>query len=366
MSDTLPTAQQITDIINNLTIPFTDATIGTLKALKQCTIDSNGKATIMIVLGLPADYIRDRLIQQIMAAIHQLNAAITLDIDISSKISPRQIQPGLSRIPTVKNIIAIASGKGGVGKSTTAVNIALALKQQGTQVGVLDADVHGPSVPHMLGIDTSKVEHLDEHHIEPIYAHDMPVMSMGLMVDKETAMIWRGPMASQVFEKMLRETTWGALDYLVVDMPPGTGDIQITLAQKTPITGVVLVTTPQTVALDDARRSLNMFQKVQVPVLGIIENMSSFCCPQCETESSLFGPKSIHTIQQQYDIDLLGNLPIDPSIGRQTDAGVPIVAAEPQSLTADRYMQIAVKIAGNLAKRQIDHSSKFPKIVIEK
>lgn len=365
MQDQSSIEQQILEAIKNIQLPFLTETLDSLKAIKSCQIDASGKAVIDIVLGYPHASVRAALQASILQALLPLNLSQMPDILLSSKILNHQIPMGLSRIDGVKNIIAVASGKGGVGKSTTAVNLALALQAEGASVGMLDADIHGPSLPQLLGIDAGVMEGLAEV-IEPIWAHNMPTMSIGLLVDRQTPMIWRGPMISQVFEKLLRQTRWGKLDYLVIDMPPGTGDIQITLAQRTPITGVVLVTTPQTVALDDARRCANLFRKVQVPVLGVVENMSHFCCPHCQTESHLFGESTTQSLSQEYNFDVLGQLPIDPGIGNQTEAGIPTVLAQPESASARIYSQIAIKTAAHLAKLAVDHSSKFPKIVVEK
>ena len=282
----------------------------------------------------------------------------------SSQITSHRVQAGLKPLPQVKNIIAVASGKGGVGKSTTAVNLALALKAEGAQVGILDADIYGPNQPHMLGaIEKPKTK--DNKAIEPIIRHGLQVMSIGYLVEPESAMIWRGPMVTTALQQLLHDTLWQNLDYLIIDLPPGTGDIQLTLAQKIPVSGAVIVTTPQDIALLDARKGIAMFQKVNVPVLGVIENMSTHTCSQCGHSEAIFGAGGGERLAQQYDIELLGSLPLDMRIREQADGGCPTVVAEPESKISQQYREIARRVAAKLSEQAKSYAAKFPNIVIE-
>lgn len=266
-------------------------------------------------------------------------------------------------LPNIKKIIAVASGKGGVGKSVTSVNLAIALVQTGARVGILDADIYGPSQPMMLGV--KETPETQDKLLLPIVRHGIQSMSMGYLIEEKTAMIWRGPMVSMALQQLLNETRWDNLDYLIIDLPPGTGDIQLTMAQKIPVSGAVIVTTPQDLALLDARRACEMFQKVNVPVLGIIENMSSHTCTQCGHVEPLFGVGGGEKMAQQYGIELLGSIPLDVKIREQTDGGNPIVAADPHSKMAAAYQEIAKRLAAKIALQPKDYSSKFPKIVVE-
>lgn len=270
----------------------------------------------------------------------------------------------MNALPNIKNIIAVASGKGGVGKSTTAVNLALALAQDDFRVGILDADIYGPSVPLMLGIN-ARPEIKDQKKIMPILAHGIQSMSIGYLIDENTPMIWRGPMVSGALQQLLNDTLWDNLDYLIIDLPPGTGDIQLTLAQKIPVTAAVVVTTPQDLALLDARRAYEMFRKVNVPVLGVIENMSIHICSQCGHAESIFGEGGGKQLAEQYSIPLLGALPLDLQIRQETDSGKPTVVADPASQNAQLYREIARQIVANLSLQAREVSVKFPKIVIK-
>jgi len=267
-------------------------------------------------------------------------------------------------VPGVKNIIAVASGKGGVGKSTTAVNLALALAAEGAKVGILDADIYGPSQPQMLGI-TGRPETADGKSMEPMERYGIQAMSIGFLIDTDTPMVWRGPMVTGALEQLLRETNWRELDYLVVDLPPGTGDIQLTLSQKVPVTGAIIVTTPQDIALLDARKGLKMFEKVGVPIIGIVENMSTHICSKCGHEEHIFGAGGGEQMCKDYNVDLLGALPLDIRIREQADSGMPTVVAEPDGQIASIYRQIARRTAVKLSEMGLDHSSKFPNIVIQ-
>jgi len=274
------------------------------------------------------------------------------------------VQKGVEPIKGIKNIIAVASGKGGVGKSTTAVNLALALSAEGANVGILDADIYGPSQPRMLGVH-GKPESKDGKTLEPMTSYHLQAMSIGFLVDEETPMIWRGPMVTQALQQLLKDTNWTDLDYLIIDLPPGTGDIQLTLAQQVPVSGAVIVTTPQDIALLDARKGLKMFQKVEVPVLGVIENMSTHICSQCGHEEHIFGAGGGTKMAEQYDVNFLGSLPLDIRIREETDNGKPTVVAEPESRIAQTYREIARRAAAKLSLQAKNYAAKFPKIVIQ-
>lgn len=265
----------------------------------------------------------------------------------------------------MKNIIAVASGKGGVGKSTTAANLALALAAEGAAVGLLDADIYGPSQPMMLGIE-GRPESEDGKTMEPLENHGVQVMSIGFLIDPDEAMIWRGPMATQALEQLLRQTNWKDLDYLIVDMPPGTGDIQLTLSQRVPMTGAVIVTTPQDIALLDAKKGIKMFEKVGVPILGIVENMAVHICSNCGHVEHIFGAEGGKRMAEQYKMDYLGALPLDINIRLQADSGKPTVVADPDGAVAAIYKTIARQVAVGIAEKNKDFSAKFPTITVSK
>jgi ATP-binding protein involved in chromosome partitioning len=280
------------------------------------------------------------------------------------KIVSHAVQRGVKLVPGVKNIVAVASGKGGVGKSTTAVNLALALAAEGATVGVLDADIYGPSQPMMLGI-RGRPQSKDGKSLEPMEGHGLQAMSIGFLIDIETPMVWRGPMVTQALEQLLNETKWRDIDYLVVDLPPGTGDIQLTLAQRVPVTGAIIVTTPQDIALIDARKGFKMFEKVGIPILGIVENMSLHICSNCGHEERIFGAGGAGRMAQDYGVEVLGALPLDIGIREQADSGKPTVVSDPDGRVAQIYKEIARRVAVQIAERQQDHSAAFPKIVIQ-
>ncbi len=288
-----------------------------------------------------------------------------LEVRLESDIHAHAVQRPLKPLHGVKNIVAVASGKGGVGKSTVAVNLALAWAAQGARVGMLDADIYGPSQPLMLGLVGQRPATSDGKHIEPLRSHGVCAMSIGLLVDAEQPMVWRGPMVTQALSQLLADTSWGELDYLVVDMPPGTGDIQLTLAQRVPVSGAVIVTTPQDIALADARKGLKMFEKVSVPVLGIVENMSVYICPSCGHAEHIFGAGGGERMARQYGVRLLGELPLDARIREEADGGRPTVAAAPDTPRAQAYLAMARRTAAALARRTRDRSSVFPQIVVE-
>lgn len=319
---------------------------------------------IGLELGFPTVGYEQTLTNQISAALEPLMDGRALNLDINTKITAHSVQTGAKRMPEVKNTIAIASGKGGVGKSTTTTNLALALRDAGARVAVLDADIYGPSQPRMLGAQ-GKPESRDGKSMEPKVTFGIQSMSIGNLIDEDTPMIWRGPMATGALEQMINDTNWDAVDYLLIDLPPGTGDIQLTLSQKIPLSGAVIVTTPQDIALLDARKALKMFEKVDVPVLGIVENMSVHICSQCGHEEHIFGSGGGDSMAQQYNVDLLGALPLSMDIREGVDEGKPTVAFQPDSRTSEIYREIARRISGKLATRAKDYSAKFPNIVVQ-
>lgn len=288
----------------------------------------------------------------------------TFQINVTTKIVAHAVQRGIKIMPNVKNIIAVASGKGGVGKSTTAVNLALALAAEGASVGLLDADIYGPSQPMMMGI-SARPESLDGKTMEPLQNYGVQVSSIGFMIDPDSPMVWRGPMVTQALQQLLEQTNWRDLDYLIVDMPPGTGDIQLTLSQKVPVTGAVIVTTPQDIALLDARKGLKMFEKVGIPILGIVENMSTHICSNCGHAEAIFGAGGGEKMCSEYGVDFLGGLPLTMAIREQADSGKPTVVADPDGQIAQTYKQIARKVAIKVADKAKDMSSKFPTITVQ-
>jgi len=333
------------------------------KSAKNIKINGND-VSVDIVLGYPAKSVMTDIQKLVADALLALPGIGRVAVNVSSKIVAHKAQQGVNLLPNVKNIIAVASGKGGVGKSTTSVNLALALAAEGATVGLLDADIYGPSQPQMLGI-SGRPESADGKSMEPMLAHGIQAMSIGFLIDTDTPMVWRGPMVTGALEQLLRETNWHDLDYLVIDLPPGTGDVQLTLAQKIPVTGAIIVTTPQDIALLDARKGLKMFEKVSIPILGIVENMSTHICSKCGHEEHIFGAGGGELMAKDYNIDLLGSLPLDIGIRIQADSGKPTVIAEPDSKIANIYKEIARKAAIKIANASLDYSSKFPNIVIQ-
>ena len=332
------------------------------KNIKLINIEDN-KIILSIELNFPfksQTSLYENIIQDGIKKITNLDVTI----EWSLKVLTRQVQKGINSIKGIKNVIAIASGKGGVGKSSTAANLALALSYEGANVGILDADIYGPSQPKMLGI-AQKPNSKDGKSMEPLIAHGIQAMSIGFLVDQETPMVWRGPMVTSTLEQLLKETNWDDLDYLIIDLPPGTGDIQLTLAQKIPVTGAIIVTTPQDIALLDARRGLKMFEKVNIPILGIVENMSTHICSNCGHEEHIFGKDGGVKMCVDYNTELLGSLPLDINIRKDLDAGKPSIISNPNSQISEIYKSIARKSALKVAKLAEDHSSKFPDIVIQ-
>jgi ATP-binding protein involved in chromosome partitioning len=354
---------QIQTALKEMTDPYTGKDFIASKSARNIRIDGNNVA-LDIVLGYPANSVLAEMQSLVQDKLKALPGIGSVFVNVSSKIVPHSVQRGVQLIPGVKNIIAVASGKGGVGKSTTAVNLALALAAEGAQVGLLDADIYGPSQPQMLGI-TTRPESTDGKSMEPLERYGIQAMSIGFLIDMDTPMVWRGPMVTGALEQLLRETNWRELDYLVIDLPPGTGDIQLTLSQKVPVTGAVIVTTPQDIALLDARKGLKMFEKVGVPIIGIVENMSTHICSQCGHEEHIFGAGGGARMCEDYDVELLGSLPLDIRIREQADSGMPTVVAEPDGKIAAVYKQIARRTAIKLSQMALDHSSKFPNIVIQ-
>jgi ATP-binding protein involved in chromosome partitioning len=346
-----------------LTDPNTSRDFVTGKSVKAIRI-AGADVAIDVQLGYPAKTQHEILKKLIVDSVAALPGAGRVTVNMTQKITSHSVQRGVKLIPGVKNIIAIASGKGGVGKSTTAVNLALALAAEGAQVGVLDADIYGPSQPMMLGI-AGRPESQDGKTLEPLEAYGLQAMSIGFLIDPDTPMVWRGPMVTQALEQLLKDTNWRDLDYLVVDMPPGTGDIQLTLAQKVPVTGAVIVTTPQDIALIDARKGLKMFEKVGVPIVGVVENMSMHICTKCGHAEAIFGEGGGARMCADYNVPFLGGLPLDIRIREQTDAGRPTVVADPDGRIAQIYREIARRTAVFVAQKAEDFSAKFPSIVIQ-
>ncbi len=322
-----------------------------------------GQVAVDVVLGYPAGEHREALGERLREAVEGVAGVASATVSVTTQIDTHAVQPGLKPHEQIKNVIAVASGKGGVGKSTVAANLALALQGDGARVGVLDADIYGPSQPRMLGVHGQPASP-DGKHMEPLVGHGVQVMSAGFLVDEETPMIWRGPMVTQALQQLINETQWEALDYLVVDLPPGTGDIQLTLAQKVPVSGGVIVTTPQDIALIDARKGLRMFEKVDVSVLGIVENMGMHICSNCGHEEHIFGSGGGDAMARQYGLHLLGSLPLDIAIREQADSGRPTVIADPQGRVAADYRDMARRVAAQLSLRERGSGSAFPNISV--
>ena len=357
------TREQVEAALDTVVDPDTGRSYAAGKTIKAVTIEG-ATVSVDVVLGYPAKTVLERTRAAIADKLRTLPGVADVRVNVSSKVVAHAVQRGVKLVPNVKNIVAVASGKGGVGKSTVAVNLALALAAEGAAVGMLDADIYGPSQPTMLGIK-GRPESKDGKTIEPMEGHGVQAMSIGFMIDTETPMVWRGPMVTQALEQLLNETHWRDIDYLVVDLPPGTGDIQLTLAQRVPVTGAVIVTTPQDIALLDARKGLKMFEKVNIPILGIVENMSTHVCPNCGHESHIFGTGGAERMGKDYGVEVLGAIPLDIAVREQTDSGTPTVVAAPESHIAAIYRQIARRVAVKIGERQQDHSAAFPKIVVQ-
>jgi len=357
------TEQQVQEALKQLVDPNTRKDYVTSKSAKNIKIDGD-KVSVDVLLGYPAKSQIEPIRKEVAAALKSIPGVGSVTVNVTMKIVSHAVQRGVKLVPGIRNIIAVASGKGGVGKSTTAVNLALALAAEGASVGVLDADIYGPSQPMMLGI-TGRPESKDGKSLEPMEGHGLQAMSIGFLIDVETPMVWRGPMVTQALEQLTNETKWRDIDYLVVDLPPGTGDIQLTLAQRVPVTGAIIVTTPQDIALIDARKGLKMFEKVGIPILGIVENMSLHICSKCGHEERIFGEGGGERMGRDYNVELLGSLPLAMSIREQADSGKPTVVSDPDGRVSQIYKQIARRVAVKIAEKQQDHSAAFPKIVVQ-
>ena len=360
MSDSLRTAAEAA--LDGLVDPWTGASLK--PSLRELAL-TDGCLRVALQLGYPSAGLAGDLKPAIEAALAGLPGVQAVEVTLTHAIAAHAVQQGTQAIAGVKNVIAVGSGKGGVGKSTTAVNLALALAREGARVGVLDADVYGPSLPTLLGItDRPQLVAGDERRIAPLIGHGLQCMSIGFLIDPDAPMVWRGPMATQALEQLIRDTAWDDLDYLVVDLPPGTGDIQLTLAQRVPVSGAIIVTTPQDIALLDAVKGLKMFEKVKVPILGIVENMSTHICSRCGHEEHIFGAGGGARMAEKHGVPLLGSLPLDIRIREQADGGHPTVVAEPDGAVARAYREIALRAAGRLATRGKDYARRFPKITV--
>jgi len=358
------TQEQIHAALKEIVDPNTGKDFVATRSAKNIRIEGED-VSLEIELGYPAKSQWEPIRKLVSGKLRTLQGVRAVSVDVTSRIVSHSVQRGVKLIPGVKNIIAVASGKGGVGKSTTAVNLALALSAEGASVGVLDADIYGPSQPMMLGI-AGRPESKDGKTLEPMTGHGIQAISIGFLIDLDTPMVWRGPMVTQALEQLLKDTRWRDVDYLIVDMPPGTGDIQLTLAQKVPVTGAVIVTTPQDIALIDARKGLKMFEKVGIPILGIVENMSTHVCSRCGYEEHIFGQGGAARMCKDYGTELLGQLPLDISIREQADSGKPTVVADPDGRAAEIYRAIGRRVAIKIAESAKDMTSKFPNIVVSK
>ena len=356
---------RVESIINAFMDPHLETNFGEAGVVDSVSVNGDS-VDVALTLPYPAAKYQSTLSSELQQALISGTAheATQVTLSVTTKIIAHSVQQGVKRLEKVKNIIAVASGKGGVGKSTTSVNLALSLAAEGATVGLLDADIYGPSQPRMMGL-SGQPESSDGKTIEPMENYGVQTMSIGFLIEEDTPMVWRGPMVTQALEQLLNDTNWKDLDYLLIDLPPGTGDTQLTLAQKVPVSGAVIVTTPQDIALLDARKGLKMFEKVAVPILGIVENMSTHICSSCGHEEHIFGAGGGSRMAEEANVNLLGALPLEMSIRLQADSGKPTVVAEPDSRTSTIYREIARKAAARLSKQAKDYSAKFPKIVIQ-
>lgn len=357
------TKDTIEEALSGIVDPHTGLDLVTGKSVNDCVVD-NQNVSIDLVLGYPAKGWHPNLKQEVVDVVSKLENIQSVDVRIKTQVVSHEVQKGVTPLKNVRNVIAVASGKGGVGKSTVSANLALALSAEGANAGVLDADIYGPSQPRMLGVG-GRPESKDGKSLEPMNSYHVQVMSIGFLIEEDTPMIWRGPMVTQALEQLLQDTQWRDLDYLIIDLPPGTGDIQLTLAQKVPVSGAVIVTTPQDIALLDARKALKMFEKVEIPVLGIIENMSTHICSNCGHEEHIFGEGGGKRMSVEYSVEHLGDIPLDGRIRSDADGGRPTVVADPDGSLAQAYRTIARNASGILSVRKRDYSEVFPSIVIQ-
>ncbi len=357
------TKADVENLLKSIVDPNAETDLVTAKSVKKISIE-NADVNVSIVLGYPAKSYLAELKKEIENRLKTLAGVDKINVEVSVNITSHSVQKSLQPIAGVKNIIAVASGKGGVGKSTTSANLALALASEGASVGILDADIYGPSIPTMLGLSGYPSSD-DGKTMNPKISFGIQTISIGYLIEEDQPMIWRGPMVTNALQQLLKDTRWDDVDYLIIDLPPGTGDIQLTLAQQIPVTGAVIVTTPQDIALIDAQRGLGMFDKVNVPVLGVVENMSMHICSNCGHEEAIFGQGGGAAMAEKNNIELLGSLPLDINIREFADSGRPTVAADPDGRPAEIYKTIARKMAGKLSLKAKDHSNKFPNIVIQ-
>ena len=362
MSNTLK--QTVEQALSAWQEPYLGASLGSAGVISDLTVNQ-GDVNVTVTLGFPSGSYGQSLSAELQAMIAQLPGVTSAVVKVDTAIGSHAVQNNLKPIDGIRNIIAIASAKGGVGKSTTAVNLALALAADGASVGLLDADIYGPSQPRMLGLRGQQPISTDGKRLEPLIAHGIKAMSIGFLIDEDQPMVWRGPMVTQALRQLVGDTNWGELDYLLVDMPPGTGDIQLTLSQQVPVSGAVVVTTPQDIALLDARKGLHMFEKVNVTVLGVVENMSTHICSNCGHEEPIFGSGGGQRMAGETNVPFLGALPLDITIRQEADSGKPTVVAQPDSEIAAAYRDIGRRMTAGLAMGQKDFSRLFPKIVIE-
>lgn len=358
-----PLQQQLDLVLRQFALPPIEAGLLTEKHIHNASL-KKGSLSLTLHLPFPCKSLWSAIENQLTQQLINLDGVERVTLQFETHIHTHDVQGNTKPLEGVKNIIAVASGKGGVGKSTTSVNLAVALQQEGARVGILDADIYGPSIPTMLGI-SHKPDTKDGKSMEPLQAHGLQLMSIGFLINPDEPMIWRGPIVTSTLTQLLNETNWDDLDYLVIDLPPGTGDVQLTLSQQIPVTGSVIVTTPQEVALIDARKGLRMFEKVNIPVLGVVENMSTHICSQCGHEEAIFGEEGGQKLATEYQTHFLGALPLNMKIRQQMDAGNPVVAAEPTSELAQKYRSISYDVSLQIAQQRRNYASAFPNIVIE-
>ena len=361
---TASTDSSVKKLLESLHLPGIDHPLGKIGRVTAAEV-SESTARVGVELGFPADGVKALWQDFIADAVKSETGAGEVEVTLTFAVTAHGVQPNLKPLPEVRNVIAVSSGKGGVGKSTVAVNLALALAADGATVGLLDADIYGPSQPHMVGLVGERPTTTDGKSMAPMTALGLQVMSIGFLIDPDQPMVWRGPMVTSALNQLLNQTSWRDLDYLIVDMPPGTGDIQLTLSQQVPVSGAVVVTTPQDIAAIDARKGLAMFRKVSIPVLGVIENMSTHICTACGHEEAIFGAGGGDAMVRDFGVELLGRLPLAASIREQADSGNPTVSADPDSDTAEAFRSAARRMAAALAMKGKDYSAKFPKIVVE-